>query len=225
MQFEVVDVMADPDGMARLLKLGVRNVPVLAKGDEYVFGQVLADVARLAGVKGPGQAGLTPAQYVEKWLFVLEAAQRFVRQIPADRLDERAVANRDRSVRYLAFHIFRIGEALLEVTEGTELSVELPNVPPDETMRTGDDIARYGARVTGRIRRWWASNADKSCANRVATYYGDQPFSSVVERSSWHSAQHLRQLMALLERWGIAPDTPVTAADLAGLPLPEGVWQ
>jgi hypothetical protein len=47
----------------------------------------------------------------------------------------------------------------------------------------------------------------------------------VVERSSWHSAQHLRQLMALLERWGIAPDKPVTAADLAGLPLPEGVWQ
>ena len=97
--------------MARLLKFGVRNVPVVAKGDEYVFGQVLADVARLAGVKAPGQAGLTPAQFVEKWLLVLEAAQRLVRQIPTEKLDERAVANRDRSVRYLAFHVFRIAEA------------------------------------------------------------------------------------------------------------------
>ena len=59
--------MADPEGMTRLLAFGVRNVPVVSRGKEYVFGQVLADVARLAGVKPPGLAGLTPAQMVERW--------------------------------------------------------------------------------------------------------------------------------------------------------------
>jgi hypothetical protein len=221
----VVDIMADPDGMARLLALGVRNVPVVAKGDDYVFGQVLGDVARLAGVKAPGQAALTPEQYVAKWLFVLEAARRFVRQIPNDKLPENAVANRDRSVRYLAFHVFRIAEAFVEVTEGTELSVELPNVAPGDVVRTGEDIAAYGAGVIGRVAAWWQGNADKACERRVATYYGQQPLSDVLERCVWHSAQHVRQIMALLERWGIAADRPVTAADLAGLPLPEGVWQ
>ena len=217
--------MANPDGMARLLKLGVRNVPVVAKGDEYVFGQVLADVARVAGVRAPGQAALSPAQYVEKWLFVLAAAERFVRQIPSDKLEERAVANRDRSVRYLAFHVFRIAEAFLEVTEGTELSVELPNVAPGETVRNGDDIAAYGEGIVHRVSQWWQRNEDQACERRVATYYGEQPLRDVLERCVWHSAQHVRQIMALLERWGIAPDRPVTDADLAGLPLPKGVWE
>ena len=211
--------------MARLLKFGVRNVPVVAKGDEYVFGQVLADVARIAGVKAPGQAGLDPAQFVEKWLFVLAAAQRFVPQIPTDKLDERAVANRVRSVRYLAFHVFRIAEAFLEVTEGTELSVELPNVAPGDSMGTGADIGRYGAGVAERVSRWWESNPDKACERRVATYYGQQPLRDVLERCVWHSAQHVRQIMALLERWDIPANGPVTDADLAGLPLPKGIWE
>ncbi len=30
--------------------------------------------------------------------------------------------------------------------------------------------------------------------------------------------------MPLLERLGIPPDGPLSAEDLAGLPLPEGVW-
>jgi uncharacterized damage-inducible protein DinB len=221
----VVDIMAHPDGMARLLAFGVRNVPVVARGDKFVFGQVIADVAELVGVKAPGQAALTPAELVSKWVFVLEAAQRFVRQLPTAKLDERAVANRDRSVRYLAFHVFRIGEAFLEVTEGAELSVELPNVPPGDSMRTGDDMARYGAAVTARIAHWWERIADKSCEERVPTYYGQQPLRDVLERSVWHSAQHVRQLMALLERWAIAVHTPVTDADLKGLPLPKGVWE
>ena len=40
-------------------------------------------------------------------------------------------------------------------------------------------------------------------------------------RATWHSAQHCRQLVAVLERMGIQPDRPLTKADLAGLPLPE----
>ena len=217
--------MANPDGMSRLLAFGVRNVPVVAKGDQYVFGQVLADVARLVGVKPPGAAGLTPAQMVQKWQFVLAAAQRFVRQLPDDRLEERAVANRDRSVRYMAFHVFRIGEAFLEVTQGEEMTVERPNVAPGDDIRTGEAIAAYGDDVMMRIAAWWSTVGDRSCEGKVPTYYGMQPLRDVLERCTWHSAQHVRQLMAILERWEIAPDTPVTDQDLAGLPMPKGVWE
>jgi len=40
----------------------------------------------------------------------------------------------------------------------------------------------------------------------------------------WHSAQHTRQLAMMLESHGIVPDRPLTAADLAGLPVPDDVW-
>jgi len=217
--------MADPSGLETLRQFGVRNVPVVTKGDRYVFGQVLKDVAELVGVRAPGAPALDAAQLVAKWDVVLEAAQRFVRQLPTEHIEERAVANRDRSIRYLAFHVFRIAEAFLEVTEGAELSVELPNVPPGDNERTGAEIAQYGAGVVRRLRAWWEKTPDRTCSNKVPTYYGMQPLSDVLERSTWHSAQHARQLVAVLERFGIAADRPLTEAELAGLPLPAGLWE
>ena len=50
-------------------------------------------------------------------------------------------------------------------------------------------------------------------------------FPRVFERVTWHSAQHCRQMVAVLERMGIQPDGPLTASDLAGLPLPERLWE
>jgi hypothetical protein len=47
----------------------------------------------------------------------------------------------------------------------------------------------------------------------------------LLERSTWHSAQHARQLAAVLERYGIEPNRRPTPQDLAGLPLPERLWE
>jgi hypothetical protein len=58
----------------------------------------------------------------------------------------------------------------------------------------------------------------------VKTYWGPQSLHEVLERTTWHSCQHVRQVMMILETLGIPPDHPLTQADLAGLPLPEKVW-
>jgi hypothetical protein len=47
----------------------------------------------------------------------------------------------------------------------------------------------------------------------------------LLERSTWHSAQHTRQLIAVLERFNIEPDGRLTPEDLDGLPLPAGLWE
>ena len=43
--------------------------------------------------------------------------------------------------------------------------------------------------------------------------------------ADWHSAQHTRQLIAVLDRFGIEPNGRLSTADLAGLSLPEGLWE
>jgi hypothetical protein len=219
--------MNDPTGKEQLLRLGVRTVPVLARGDQYIFCQNLEDVAEFVGLQGTGHTPLPPGALFTKWTVVLRAAQRYIRQIPNARLNERAIDNRDRSIRLLSHHIFRIGEAFLETAiDGVEYWVQLANVPPqDGTYTTGDEIASYGNSVIERIENWWTRLDDKSCQQKVKTFYGTPPMHQVFERSTWHSAQHTRQMIAVLERFGIEPDVRLTAEDLAGLPLPEGLWE
>jgi len=217
----------DPAGQTQLLKLGVRTVPVLARDGQYIFCQNLEDVAEFVGLQGTGHTPLPPAALIAKWTVVLRAAQRYIRQIANERLNERAIDNRDRSIRLLSHHIFRIGEAFLETAlDGVEYWVQLANVPPkDGTHTTGAEIVSYGDNVIERIENWWIRLDDKSCQQKVKTFYGTPPMHQLFERSTWHSAQHTRQMIAVLERFGIEPDGRLTPEDLAGLPLPEGIWE
>jgi hypothetical protein len=223
----VIDVLNDPGGRDKLLALGVRNVPVVAKGGNYVFGQNLEDVAEFVGLAGTGHQPLPPDQLVKKWINVLRALQRYARQFPSHRIHERVIENRDRSIRLLAHHAFRIGEAYLEsVIDGVEYAVQHANVPPqDGTFLTGAEIAGYGEEVIGRLQKWWDGLEDKSLSRKVKTYYGMQPMHVVFERSIWHTAQHARQLIHVLERMGIEPDGRLTSQDLVGLPLPERLFE
>ena len=210
----------------------MRNVPVIAKGSQFVFAQNIEEVAEFLGVMGTGHAPLPPAQLMLKWILALRAAQRYLRQLPDHCLHERATAKRERTVRMVGHHVFRIGEAFLEtVVDGAEYTIMLikneAGFRPleDGTFMTGDAIACYGDTVIARLEQWWDELADRSCQRKVKTYFGMQTIYMLYERSAWHSAQHARQLADVLERFGIAPDGPLTAQDLAGLPLPERIWE
>jgi hypothetical protein len=170
---------------------------------------------------------LPPDQLFAKWTNVLRTAQRLMRQMPDSQMNELVIANRERSIRLMGHHVFRIGEAYLETAvDGVEYATQLANVPPnDGAFTTGKEIAAYGDTVIARIEQWWNGLADKSCQQKVKTFFGMQPLAMLFERSTWHSAQHTRQLAAVLERLNIKPDRPLTAQDLAGLPLPERLWE
>jgi len=205
----------------------LRSVPVVSKGKNYVFGQKLEDVAEFVGLEGTGHTPLPPDQLVKKWIIALRAAQRYVRQLPDDKLLQDVIPNRPRQIRIMSHHIFRICEAFLDsVINGTDYAVGHANVvPADGTCMTGNDIAQYGEGVIQRLEQWWAGVQDKTLNSEIKTYYGMQPLHVVFERSTWHSAQHARQLIHVLERNGIEPNQRLTADDLAGLPLPERLFE
>lgn len=224
-EYESINVAAVPEAMDELRELGVRTVPVVARGREYVFAQELADVSRFIGRAVEFRRLPAPA-LMEKWLNVLAAARRHVVQLPADRLGERATAGRDRSVRDLAYHVHQVPDAFLQaVIDGNPNLAIVYNAPPPAGVRTGADIRDYGERIAQRLESWWRALPDRSAAGHVTTYYGEQPLHHLMERCTWHSAQHARQIIAVLEGFGIAADRPLTAADYAGLPMPEGLWE
>ena len=223
--FESIDVAARPEAMAELLELGVKTVPVVARGGEYVFAQALEDVSRFVG-KTFHADRLSPGELIRRWTTILGAAQRHALQIPPAHLQERAVASRDRSIRDLAYHVYQIPDAFLQAVEGREPNLTaVYNAPPPPGVKGTGDIASYGKKITSQIEAWWRQLPDKTCSRTVKTYYGERPLHELLERCTWHSAQHARQILAVLERLGVKPEAPLTAADYAGLPMPKGLWE
>jgi len=223
--FESIDVSARPEAMQDLLAFGVKTVPVVARGGEFVFAQALEDVSRFVGARFDSQR-LPPQQLMDKWLAVLRAAQRHALQIPPARMGERAVESRDRSIRDLAYHVYQIPDAFLRAVEdGLEDLTTTYNAPPPANVVSAKDIQQYGDSVTARLERWWSRLPDKSCRQTVKTYYGERPLHELLERCTWHSAQHARQMIAVLERVGVEPKGRLSAADYAGLPMPQGLWE
>jgi hypothetical protein len=96
---------------------------------------------------------------------------------------------------------------------------------PPEALDSPAKIVAYGADVRDRLARWWEATTDRACGKPVRTYYGTQVAHDVLERCTWHSAQHCRQLAVVLQRHGIEADGPPAPELLAGLPMPEGLWE
>ena len=223
-EYESINVHGNPAGMNELSKLGARSVPVVARGSEFVFAQTLGDVIKFLDLKIKLQDRLSPDELVKKIELVLPAAARYIRQIPSEWLDK-PFRNRNRPIRVLAHHVFRIVDAFLEVVpDDRVLTYDLIMHEAGPSIRTGEDIARYGERVLARMQEWWKNCPDRSCSRVMNTYFGRHPMHVVLERTVWHPTQHTRQLMLILETLNIEPEGGLTSADLAGLPLPEKVW-
>lgn len=220
--FTAVNVAADPAGWDALAGLGLRTVPVVTRGESYVFGQVLAEVADFLGLPPVGGPQLAPAALAARLDSVLATAARLARQVPEASRDVEW-PGRARSIHALAYHIFHIPELFLAAAAGERLDDAALNAPPPPALADMAGVAAFGETMRGRVRDWWAGEVGGDARRPLDTYFGPQSLHVVLERTVWHSAQHTRQLATMLERLGIAPDRPLTDGDLAGLPLPESV--
>jgi hypothetical protein len=217
-------VLEDATGRAELQRLGARSIPVLSRGDEFVFAQNIAQVVAFLKLDEKAGPVLSPGQLLARLDRFLAAALYLIPLMPDDRLDSE-VPNRPRMYRRLAHHMFRIPEAFLEAAAGAYFSDKLAGTVTQPTeMASTAALAAYGSGVRERMQDWWAAQADKSCRQTVETYYGRQKLHEVLERTTWHVAQHDRQWMMLLEIAGIAFERPLGDADFADLPMPRQVW-
>jgi len=214
-------VLEDPAGLAELQKLGARSVPVLSRGDKFTFGQSTKQIVEFLGIDEKSGPELSPAELYARLDKFLTAALELLPLMPYDRLGTH-VPGRPRSYRSLGFHLFRVVDAFLDANEGITLVQAMFREEPAADADTAALVA-YGTKVRQRFRAWWAAG-DTSGARTLDTYYGPQSLHELMERTTWHSGQHVRQYMMLLEREGQAHHRPLAEADFARLPMPQNVW-
>jgi glutaredoxin len=219
--FEGVDVEQRPEAMEDLKRLGIPVFPATIIGDRFVHGWNPKALAELVGVSHVEGERLSPDELCARLDRILAANQRAIRTVPAEGLDSKA-PDRDRTLRSLAFHVFRLSAAFVDCREhGQFPEAWLLEEPPAE-MRDGAAIAAYGQAVRDRMATFCARPG--WCDGRVSTYYGAQTAHELMERTTWHAAQHVRQVYWFIERLGIPTADGLTEADLRGLPVPREVW-
>jgi glutaredoxin len=223
--FVSVNVLADKAAFAELAELGIRSVPIVRRGKDWANGQVLKDVARVAGIKWGGAKMLPVPELVSRLVTIQQAAQRLFAQIPDDKLGQQLL-NRPRSYAQLAYHIFNIADAFLEhEVQGLPLKEGAYNRVPPPEMKTKEQILDYGRNVLSGLETWWRGPGQTANFDAKANvYYGNVTLHDYLERTTWHSGQHVRQMMMVLGMLGIAPDRPIGKETFDGLPMPDKVW-
>ena len=223
--FESINVIDDENGFKELAALGLKLVPIVARGTDWANGAVFRDVARVAGFEWRSHDMLSPEEMVDRIDGILAGARRLAVQIPEDRLDD-MLSGRPRSYRQLAYHVFNIVEVFLDrVERDAPYTYEaLLSILPDG-MDTMQDLLDYADGIQERFQRWWeTAGRDTDFDQPGKVYYGDVTLLEVLERTGWHSGQHTRQLALVVESLGLEPDRPLTDADFAGLPMPNEIW-
>jgi hypothetical protein len=219
--YEGIDVEAHPSAMADLERLGIPIFPATIVGEQFVHGWNPKALAELVGVQYVEGPRLMPEELWRRLDHVLAANQMAVRAVSPEQLETRA-PDRDRTLRQLAFHVFRLSAAFADCREQGQFPEAwlLEEAPPG--TQDGAAIAEYGQRVRERLlafctRPGW-------CEGHVSTYYGEQTAHELMERTTWHAAQHVRQVYWFLDRLRIRVEDGLSERDLQGLPIPNAVW-
>jgi hypothetical protein len=201
----------------------VTRVPAVAVGDRAVHGWNPAGYAALLGVPYAAATQLSPRELARRMDRILESAQGLV-----NRFDERQLdvipPERKRSIRDLGYHVFRVGLSFIDAMDQGRLPDTWFEERAAAEMRDGGDVARWGALVRARIAGWFEGARDDEFERVVDVYYGPQGAHDLLERTTWHCAQHLRQVYVLAERLDIMPPEPLPTETFKGLPLPDALW-
>jgi hypothetical protein len=218
-----VNVEGNATAREELGRLGVPGLPAVSVGDRAVHGWNPPAYAELLGVEYRPPAQLSPRELAVRLDRILGSGERLIADVPDPAMDHRP-PQRDRTVRDLGYHMFRLSLAFADGMDTGRLPHEWLGEKAPADLREGRAVARYGALVRGRLAGWFEGAAPREFARMIDVYYGPQSGHDLLERTTWHAAQHLRQLHVILETIGHPPREPLPVADFDGLPMPKSLW-
>ena len=220
-----MNIAHNPEGQARLNAHGFTGVPIVCNGEVCVPGADLQAIADLVGFEYTAPAMMTPQQLYERWDVILQKAIGFVRQLRDDQLPT-TPPDRPRTLLDLCYHVFTIGRIYKRAyDEDSRESWQGMMDPAPEGQRTTAGLIEYGEGTRTILKEWWETAGQYDPLDRVLeAYWGAKTLHEVMERETWHTTQHTRQVEMFLGILDVTPEVPLVPEDLAGLPLPERVW-
>jgi hypothetical protein len=212
-----------PEANEELKRFGVPRVPAVIFGGRAVHGWNPAGYAELVGIDYRPAVKLPPPVLAKRLDGVLASTESLVRRIPDERM-EWTPPERNRPLADLGFHVFRLSLGFIEAMDRGDFpaTVHAELAPTD--LRTGDALARYGALVRARISGWFEGAGSDEFSHMVQAYWGPIVAHDFLERTTWHAAQHLRQLYILAGRIDVKPERPEPTELYKDLPLPTAIW-
>ena len=198
--FVSVNVLEDKTAFAELAELGIRSVPIVRRGTDWANGQVLKDVARVAGIAWGGAKILPPAELVARLIAIQTAAQRLLRADPG-RQARPAAAQPAAQLRPARLphlqHRRRLPRA-----RGAGPAAEGGRLRPRAAARDEDQGAdpRLRPQRAGGLRGPGGRGPGKRPTSRArpTSTTATSTLHEFLERTTWHSGQHVRQLMMVL---------------------------
>jgi hypothetical protein len=218
-----VNVEGNPAGLEELRGLGVPGVPAVLLDGRTVHGWNPPGYAALVGVDYRPPVKLSPAELAARLDRILAATGRLIVALPPQALAHKP-AKRDRDLLNLGFHVFRLALAFADGMDMGEFPETWLQERAPADLTDGAAVARYGALVRGRLGGWFEGAGDGEYARVIRVYYGPQTGHDLLERTTWHAAQHLRQLHVVATELGVPLPDSMPVADFEGLPMPASLW-
>jgi len=224
--FESVNVASDPRSMDDLLQLGVRSVPVVTRGSAYVFAQSLEAVTAFVGKAKTDRVVQKPAFYLEKWLFLLAVGRSYLDAVPQEVLERDVIKERKRAIGELVYHVYQIPKAFVHCMRHNDPDWLFLSSGPAEMdiALTKPRLRQYAQEATEQLTNYWNGGQTDFKIQPMTLDKGLKTSMELLDRSSWHSAQHLRQIVSALEREGVALTPAWDAGFYSGLNVPEQLW-
>ena len=179
--------------------------------------------AELLGIKLPEKTRLSPPVLAARLDRILATTEGLLHHVDVAHFPWKP-PERDRTLGDLGYHVFRVGLSFIDAVDRNELPASWFGEKAPGDLRDGPALARYGALVRARIAGWFEGAGGDEFSRVVRTYYGSQDAHELLERTTWHAGQHLRQLYDLAARLSIQPPEPLKTELFEGLPMPASVW-
>ncbi len=222
LSYRAVNVDENTEILERLRQEDIQ-IPAVCVGDKCVNAVHLGTIAEFLGIDYTAPEMLTPATLAERYRLINRALQRYVDQMTPETY-VLTLPNRSRSALELAAHAATLMRYFVTKYYDDSAAVDFESVMP--AYADADDVIRAARQTLEMFDRWWERDGyDDPLDGILSTYWGHRTMHEALEREVWHTAQHTRQIIYVLETAGITADRPFTAAELAGLPLPERVHE